>query len=267
MCMKMEYLIGDVARMTGLSRDALRFYEKKGIISSRKKENGYRCYSENDIYRLMCILYHRKMNTSLEDIEGLMSGRISVPDVERHIDQRMEEEQEQMRQHRRNLIRLQLARRDMEKIEENRDQYSVRSFPKAYILKNCPDLQEGLKEWFRLAGQVEGLDMTYFFSRLSLKDRKLEERGTQIFLYKGMEKYLGPGFCGREYPMTKQTNCINTVVLSEDTRPDVRVVENMLRWGRDNGMEPEEAVYVNIVSSFLGEEKNRHYLELFMPVA
>ena len=28
------YLIGDVAQMVGLSRDALRFYEKKGIIGT-----------------------------------------------------------------------------------------------------------------------------------------------------------------------------------------------------------------------------------------
>lgn len=41
---KAEYLIGDVARMVGLSRDALRFYEKKGIINARKKDNGYRYY-------------------------------------------------------------------------------------------------------------------------------------------------------------------------------------------------------------------------------
>lgn len=52
---QVEYLIGDVAQMVGLSRDALRFYEKKGIISARKKENGYRYYSEDDIYKLMCI--------------------------------------------------------------------------------------------------------------------------------------------------------------------------------------------------------------------
>lgn len=72
---KAEYLIGDVARMVGLSRDTLRFYEKKGIITAKKKENGYRYYSENDIYRLMYIIYHRKMNTSLEEIEGLIKGR------------------------------------------------------------------------------------------------------------------------------------------------------------------------------------------------
>ena len=52
---KTEYLIGDVAQMVGLSRDALRFYEKKGVINARKKDNGYRYYSEEDIYKLMYI--------------------------------------------------------------------------------------------------------------------------------------------------------------------------------------------------------------------
>ena len=37
---KKEYLIGDVSRIVGMSRDALRFYEKKGVIRSQKKENG-----------------------------------------------------------------------------------------------------------------------------------------------------------------------------------------------------------------------------------
>ena len=35
-----EYLIGDMSEIVGVSRDTLRFYEKKGIIKARKKENG-----------------------------------------------------------------------------------------------------------------------------------------------------------------------------------------------------------------------------------
>ena len=63
-----EYLIGDMSEIVGVSRDTLRFYEKKGIIKARKKENGYRYYLEEDLFRLMSILYKRKMN----DSEGLV---------------------------------------------------------------------------------------------------------------------------------------------------------------------------------------------------
>lgn len=32
-----EYLIGDMSEIVGVSRDTLRFYEKKGIIKAEKK--------------------------------------------------------------------------------------------------------------------------------------------------------------------------------------------------------------------------------------
>lgn len=107
------YLIGDVAQMVGLSRDALRFYEKKGIIRADKKENGYRYYSEDDIYRLMYILYHRKMNTSLEEIGGLMSGQNSTSAMRQHVRQRMAEEEEALRRHSQAIMRLKLVEKDI----------------------------------------------------------------------------------------------------------------------------------------------------------
>lgn len=51
-----EYFIGDAANLTGVSRDTLRLYEKKGLITIRKKENGYRYFTEDDIYYLSDIL-------------------------------------------------------------------------------------------------------------------------------------------------------------------------------------------------------------------
>ncbi len=33
-----EYLIGDMSEIVGVSRDTLRFYEKKGIIKARKRK-------------------------------------------------------------------------------------------------------------------------------------------------------------------------------------------------------------------------------------
>ena len=35
-----QYRIGEMAEMTGLTRDTLRFYEKKGVIAAKRRENG-----------------------------------------------------------------------------------------------------------------------------------------------------------------------------------------------------------------------------------
>ncbi len=36
--------IGELAAATGLSRDALRFYEARGLLTARRRGNGYRDY-------------------------------------------------------------------------------------------------------------------------------------------------------------------------------------------------------------------------------
>ena len=201
---KAEYLIGDVARMVGLSRDALRFYEKKGIINARKKDNGYRYYSEDDIYKLMYILYQRKMNTSLEEIEGLMSGGRSMESRRKRIKQRMAEEEETIRMHQQAIARLKLVQRDMDHIEESLNRYSLRRFPKAYIMGQCRDLQHGLREWFRLASTISGLDMTYFYNELTYNGRELTQHGTQLLFYKELEDQLGDAFDPSRYALTEE---------------------------------------------------------------
>lgn len=69
---KQEYLIGDIAVITGISRDMLRFYEKKGILTPKKKDNGYRYYTEDDLYLLVRFLFSKRLNMGLDAIKDLM---------------------------------------------------------------------------------------------------------------------------------------------------------------------------------------------------
>lgn len=45
--------ISDVAKKTGLTSKAIRFYEEKGLITApMRTDNGYRCYSAQHIDEL-----------------------------------------------------------------------------------------------------------------------------------------------------------------------------------------------------------------------
>lgn len=277
-----EYLIGDVARIVGLSRDALRFYEKKGVISARKKENGYRYYSEDDIYKLMYILYHRKTNSSLEDIEGLMTEEKTTDFMRRHIGQRIQAEMEAMEHHRQAIARLRLMEKDIQRIEQCMNQCSLRKFPLAYIMGDCADLQEGLRKWFDLSSSLPGLDMTYFYNILSYgenggngenrmgngktENKKLDNKGTRLLFYKELEAVLGDKFDPGLYPMTEETDCIYMVTASENTLPDRAMVEQMICWGQSHGIETEGTVYANDMTSFFDRGKATYFLELYMPI-
>lgn len=70
--MKRKYLIHEVAEQLGIAPSAIRFYEKKGLISPVKDaENGYRTFDEYDIYKLWSITYHREFDLSVDEIYRL----------------------------------------------------------------------------------------------------------------------------------------------------------------------------------------------------
>ena len=51
-------LIGELSKRSGLTRDAIRFYEKQGIIKIGRKErrvNNYKEYSEEVLHRLLLL--------------------------------------------------------------------------------------------------------------------------------------------------------------------------------------------------------------------
>ena len=60
--------IGDLARRTGLSASAIRFYEDKGLIHSIRTAGNQRRFLRSDIRRLSFILIVQKLGLSLEEI-------------------------------------------------------------------------------------------------------------------------------------------------------------------------------------------------------
>ena len=64
-------LIGELSKKTGLSRDTIRFYEKKGLIEVPKKfrrDNNYKEY-ENVLNKLNLIIKVKELGFTLNEIE------------------------------------------------------------------------------------------------------------------------------------------------------------------------------------------------------
>lgn len=66
----------EVSRYLGISMDALRNWEMNGLLTVKRRQNGYRIYTSQDIQRLKIIRSLRCANYSLESILRLL-GRLS----------------------------------------------------------------------------------------------------------------------------------------------------------------------------------------------
>ena len=64
--------IGELATATGLSRDALRFYEQRGLITARRRGNGYRDYPPEAVEWLCYLRTAQSLGFTLAEIEAGM---------------------------------------------------------------------------------------------------------------------------------------------------------------------------------------------------
>ena len=70
-------LIGEIADFFGVSRKAMRLYEKKGIIKPVEvdAENGYRYYSAEQVQQLNALLELKALGFSLDEIKKVTDGK------------------------------------------------------------------------------------------------------------------------------------------------------------------------------------------------
>jgi DNA-binding transcriptional MerR regulator len=61
--------IGELAAATGLTRDTLRFYEKRGLLLSRRLANGYRDYPPEAVQWLCYLRAAQALGFTLAEIE------------------------------------------------------------------------------------------------------------------------------------------------------------------------------------------------------
>jgi MerR family redox-sensitive transcriptional activator SoxR len=66
--------IGDLARRTGMSVSAIRFYEDKGLLSPIRTSGNQRRFLRSDIRRLSFVLAAQKLGLSVKEIEAELAS-------------------------------------------------------------------------------------------------------------------------------------------------------------------------------------------------
>lgn len=104
----MSLSVGRLGKRFGLSRTALLYYDRIGLLSpSGRSAAGYRIYREQDVRRLEAICRYRAIGLSLEQIRELLDGatdRVATL-LEARLDQ-LNAEIDRLREQQRVIVRL-----------------------------------------------------------------------------------------------------------------------------------------------------------------
>ena len=68
----------EIEQMLGITKQALIYYEKEGMINPKRDENNYRSYSSSDVDILRLILLLRSMEVPIDEIKLILDGKLSI---------------------------------------------------------------------------------------------------------------------------------------------------------------------------------------------
>lgn len=73
--------IKEIEKLSGMERANIRFYEREGLLTAKRMDNGYRDYSEDDLKILLRIKLLRSLHISLDEIKALKDGSKDLADT------------------------------------------------------------------------------------------------------------------------------------------------------------------------------------------
>jgi DNA-binding transcriptional MerR regulator len=126
--------IGDFARLSQVTIAALRHYDEVGLLKPIEVDRftGYRYYSVSQLPRLNRILALKDLGFSLEQIEGVLNGGISLDELRGMLRLKQAEVEQQLAQEQARLARIAARLRQIE-LEDTMPDYEV-------VLKTVPTM-------------------------------------------------------------------------------------------------------------------------------
>jgi DNA-binding transcriptional MerR regulator len=88
--------IGQVAKLSGVGVETIRFYEREGLLNKpKRKESGYRLFEAEVVSRIKFIKRAKQLGFSLREIRELLSlrvdSRVSATEVKKRVDSKIEQ--------------------------------------------------------------------------------------------------------------------------------------------------------------------------------
>lgn len=131
---KTRYTIHDVAALLGISADAIRLYEKEGLVLPlRDPNNGYRYYEFAQIHRILGNSLYRQLGVGIAEIRECLRGR-SFDELCVHFDGMIEHNERKIEQLQQQTEKMRFMKIHLENLKKGYETYSIRQLPDAYVV-------------------------------------------------------------------------------------------------------------------------------------
>lgn len=268
--MERMFSISQVAQMLGLGIDAVRFYEKKGLVHPQvNSKNHYRMYSFYQIMELLDISYYRSLGLSIEQIHQLYESGDEeqllclLREKKRETEKKILYEQQLLK-------RIEHVGSMTARIRERSGEIDITTFPEGYVL--FEQREDSLERYLE---QVSSMDNDHFVfcqmvREFAIEQQEGEERLCKVpsrmmlLLDKDTAQQLGEHNEGRKtFPAMR---ALHSIVRLSNAQTHVEMVEQMCRFAKEQGIRLENRLFMLEIPLISYTDLDHYYAELFIPI-
>lgn len=268
--MERMFTVSQVAAMLGLGIDAVRFYEKKGLVHPQiNPENRYRMYSLYQIMELLDVSYYRSLGMSISEIRSISEDC----DEERLIDllrEKRQQTQRKLRYEQQMLKRIEYVEALTRRMQERGQGTDIVEVPPCYIL--FEQREDSLEDYL---AQVSGMDHDHYIFCQLAREFSLEQGAdtalrcvpmrTLLLMNCSTAKELdSPANRNKVLPGMRALHSIVQLPNADLRREDVA---SMLETARRQGLHLENRLLMREVPMISYTDLAHYYAELFIPLA
>lgn len=262
------YTIGQVAKFLGVSRDTLKFYEKKELLNPKQNsENGYRKYNHLDIYDITTVNFYREIDIEIKKIQELRKSK-SIEGIKSLLEEKEQEVLEKIEYNKLLLKKIQVVKEDCEKIKKYLGVYVVKEM-KPIEIKGEMEHYTSYDEYDTLKESTDRLKKAVILTSLRRVIRfndegMLEDKFIIVRKVEDFDKAI-------EGEVLSHPKCLYTIV--EDGRwstggknTDHIVEASIRKVAKEKGYELLGLVYINLLLTTYEEGLERVFLEMYVPI-
>ena len=261
------YKTSQLLSILGVSRDALRYYEMKGIVKPNQDEtNNYRQYDDYDIYTLLVMDFYKKRNLSTNEVRELQKGK-TIDELGMLLEKKDEQLEEDIRNKQYMLQKIRETKAFCTGLKEHLNQYSIREFPTYEVIGKFSDFFSFLE----YPALLKRMDMVRddILSNI-MRKFTFDKSGfidSEMYIVEKPETL--PKEKWKHY--LHYSKCIYTIVedgRSKNENHDIKyqIFDSTLKWGNEQGLKPKGVAFVNTRLITYLNQKERAFLEIYIPI-
>lgn len=176
----------ELEKELGISKHTIFYYEKEGIVTPQRDDNGYRSYSQEDLQKLIMVKFLRNLNISIDDVKAILNNELDFKECLKI-----------------NQIHLEKQIKSLEEVQENIEMYVRKDLP---MLPALQQIQRETKNY--KLGYKKTTDT------VSLGRRLTKKLAIKKFLYKFIPTFLIVLFFSAVNEQDVLTRVLSVLVIS-----------------------------------------------------